>query len=349
VSAEQGGNTRGANPHDTIVQWAFSVPERAAVELRAVLPELLVRQLDFTTLRVASGTLAEPGEPNLQADVLYEVELAGREAYIYVVLEHQSSVEHWMALRVLGYVVRILERHRKTHPDMKTLPVVIPLVLHHSESGWTSPTQLEGLFEPSQLATLKAADLVPRFGFLLDDISRASDEELMSRALHASEAVVPLVLWALRDARASDRLVASLGLWGGVMARILESETGSEALSRVLAYISEVAESLDRDTILTAVAQAAPQTEAILMTLAEQWKQEGRQEGRQAGRQEGRQEGERLLLEKLLRLKFGDLPAAVRQRLSSSSEQEIARWAERVLTATLLGDVFLPRQPASDD
>ena len=132
----------GRTPHDTAVQWAFGVPERAAVELRAVLPAAVLRHLELSTLRVASGTLAEPGEPNLHTDILYEVRFAGRDAYVYVLFEHQSWVERWMALRLLGYLVRILEHHRQLHPNSEVLPVVIPLVLHHSESGWRAPGRL---------------------------------------------------------------------------------------------------------------------------------------------------------------------------------------------------------------
>jgi len=69
---------------------------------------------------------------------------------------------------------------------------------------------------------------------------------------------------------------------------------------------------------------------------------EGRAEGLVEGRAEGLVEGERLLLQKLLTRRFGELSADARRRLERASEAELERWAERVLTAATLDEVFLP-------
>jgi len=58
------------------------------------------------------------------------------------------------------------------------------------------------------------------------------------------------------------------------------------------------------------------------------------------GRQEGRQEGERVLLRRLLTQRFGPLPEGVEQRLHSATVQDLERWADRVLDAQRLDEVF---------
>lgn len=82
------------------------------------------------------------------------------------------------------------------------------------------------------------------------------------------------------------------------------------------------------------------------MTLYEQWIAEGaakgRVEGRLEGRVEGRVEGEASLLTKLLTTKFGPLPDTARSRLASATIPEIEAWAERVLIANSLEQVFAP-------
>ena len=70
--------------------------------------------------------------------------------------------------------------------------------------------------------------------------------------------------------------------------------------------------------------------------------QSAREEGWQEGRQEGRHEGERAVLERLLRRRFGLLPPAVAARLSRASAGEIEAWADNVLDAATLDDVFRP-------
>lgn len=63
-------------------------------------------------------------------------------------------------------------------------------------------------------------------------------------------------------------------------------------------------------------------------------------EGKQQGRAEGRAEGQRSLLAKQLRLKFGQLDAATEARLAKATPAELGRWAERVLTAASLDEIW---------
>jgi len=58
------------------------------------------------------------------------------------------------------------------------------------------------------------------------------------------------------------------------------------------------------------------------------------------GMQQGMQQGEALVLERLLRLKFGTLPDTVQQRLKQANEQTLLQWSERVLTANRLDEVL---------
>ena len=69
-------------------------------------------------------------------------------------------------------------------------------------------------------------------------------------------------------------------------------------------------------------------------------RQDGVREGRQDGLKEGRTEGQRGILLKLLALKFGDVPDAEVERVRAGSDEDIERWAERVLTTSTLEAVF---------
>jgi hypothetical protein len=62
-------------------------------------------------------------------------------------------------------------------------------------------------------------------------------------------------------------------------------------------------------------------------------------EGESKGKAEGKAEGQSLLLLKLLEMRFGALPPAMRARISGSSAVEIDRMAESLLTATSLNDI----------
>ncbi len=68
--------------------------------------------------------------------------------------------------------------------------------------------------------------------------------------------------------------------------------------------------------------------------------QRQRAAARDEGLREGRHEGERKLLLRLLRARFGELPAAATTRVEAAEEADLERWGERVLAADTLAAVF---------
>lgn len=65
-----------------------------------------------------------------------------------------------------------------------------------------------------------------------------------------------------------------------------------------------------------------------------------REEGMQQGMEEGMQQGERAVLERQLQRRFGPLAPEVQQRLEQASSEELERWADIVLDANRLEDIF---------
>lgn len=53
-----------------------------------------------------------------------------------------NQVDRWMPLRLLDYMGQSWNAHRRSEPN-GPLPVVLPVVLHHGERGWTAPTSLD--------------------------------------------------------------------------------------------------------------------------------------------------------------------------------------------------------------
>lgn len=321
------------NPHDALFRRTFSQVEYAAAELRAVLPRELVERLDLATLTLEPGSYIDHELASSESDLLFSAVFGRGKGFVYLLFEHQSSVDELMALRLLKYVVRILDRHvlgLGGGAAALPLPIVIPIVLHHSATGWHASTRLEALFDSSLMAEAAVAIHVPRFEFVLDDISHLTDDDLVGRAL----GILPtLALWALRDARHPGRVAHSLGRWARMLRDLVRVEGGAEALVTIFRYLSVVAEELTPETIHASLADAAPEVREILMTtLAERWKAEGRIEGKA--------EGARLVLLSLLELKFGAVDDAERRQIEGATDLDISRWAKRVLTAASIREVL---------
>ena len=86
-----------------------------------------------------------------------------------------------------------------------------------------------------------------------------------------------------------------------------------------------------------------PKESRMIMGLNQRAREEGRQEGRVQGRVEGRVEGERAVLERMLRRRFGALPPVVGARLGGASATDLEAWADNVIDAETLNEVFQPK------
>ena len=67
----------------------------------------------------------------------------------------------------------------------------------------------------------------------------------------------------------------------------------------------------------------------------------GLERGRQEGLQQGLLQGEATVLRRLLTRRFGPLPLWADERLAQASPQELERWADRVLDAPHLDEIFV--------
>ena len=69
---------------------------------------------------------------------------------------------------------------------------------------------------------------------------------------------------------------------------------------------------------------------------------------RAEGEAKGRAEGERNLLLRLIEVRFGKVPAEVVDRVHAAGLTELEFWAERVLTAAAIGEIFGDTAPCDD-
>ena len=128
-----------------------------------------------------------------------------------------------MAFRVLRYITRIWDRYKREHPKARRLPAVIPLVVYRGDGHWTSPVQLLDVIDLSPAATQQMQAWLPRFGFLLDDLTRTGEDQLLARKLTPA-ALVTLLL--LKNARDTPDITAELRRWSAQLRAVLDRPGG---------------------------------------------------------------------------------------------------------------------------
>jgi len=318
-----------SGPHDLLVRYTFGKPERAAAELRVALPPFVVAQVDWGSLKAERNSVVDPELRETETDLLFSARLRdGRQVLFYVLLEHQSKVVRWMALRLLKYVVRQLEDWRREHPDSERMPMILPLVLYHGLDGaWTAPQRVEELFDvPEEERELWLA-VLPQFWYGLDDLTKQREEALRARAAPALVKLVLLVLVYGRGAQLAQRMPG----WKALFDEAYGAPNGEEEVTVLFHYLVRVVAKEDKAVMVDMLksAMGEQRVKELMGTFIEEYFEKGRAEGR----------AEDVL--RILAVRRVSVDHNARQRILSCTDlATLGLWLERAVTATHISEVL---------
>jgi predicted transposase/invertase (TIGR01784 family) len=307
-------------PHDAVFRRIFAVPANAASQLRAVLPEDFAVRLDLGRLAPVPGSFVDDDLRWRHSDVLFTAPLDGCDAFVYVLVEHQTSDDPLMAYRVFRYICRIWDAYLREHPKSRRLPAVIPLVVYQGPGRWASPVQLLDLSDLAPAGRQAVQAWLPRFEFLLDDLSRVSEDQLFDRKL-APAATAALLL--LKNARGNPQLTVLLHRWEDLLRAMLGQPGGAEEFTALLAYILIVSET-PADELRDLAASLGPKAKEAYVTTAQMLRTEERAEA----------------LVEVLTARFGPLPESALKTVRAASLDQMRAWTTRAVTAETLDEVF---------
>jgi hypothetical protein len=263
-------------PHDALFKSAFEATPNAAALLRALLPSAVRAAVAWNTLYCERGSFVDAMLADHHSDLLFSARLrTGKPELVYFLLEHQSTDDPTMPLRMLSYQNRIWDRFVEEHPGARLAPVIAVLV-SHVPGGWRAARAFEELFDPGVMALAGLAALVPRFSMIVEDLMQLSNDDLAARPLAAFP---KLALWLLRDARDSMRLLDSFDAWIPSMLEVGRTRSGLNSLAVLITYMFQVIDPMNLDPLRAKIRRLGPRTEEVAMTIAEHLRKEGRKEG----------------------------------------------------------------------
>jgi predicted transposase/invertase (TIGR01784 family) len=160
-----------STPHDRYFKTMLSNKEIAQDFLEWHLPDFIKSKVDLSTVETKKDSFVDENFKKLETDVLFSVKFDGHDGYIYTLVEAQKKPDKLMPLRLLKYLVAIMEYHFK-ETENERMPVIYPLILYKSKPKWNYTTNFFELFVEPELAKQILTN-----DFQLVDIHRIPDEE----------------------------------------------------------------------------------------------------------------------------------------------------------------------------
>ena len=267
--------------HDNSYKLIFSHSRMVEDLLRGFVREEWVEQLDFSTLEKVNCSYVSDNLKNRADDLVWRVRRGEDWLYVYILLEFQSTVDPWMAVRIMTYLGLLYQdiiRTGKLTTGMK-LPPVLPVVLYNGGSRWTAATNVAELVTriPGGLSRY-----LPALNYLL-----ISEREYSAGELESLNNLVA-ALFRLENSHTPSEML-------DVLKNLIEWLSGPEKdslrraftvwFSRVL-FPSNFEDPSDYPDV-----HELDEVKIMLAERVKQWKKEFFEQGMEQGMQQGMQQG----------------------------------------------------------
>ncbi len=213
--------------HDHSYKQLFSHAEMVRDLLTGFVRDDWVASLDLASLETVKGSYVTDDYRDREDDIIWRLRWADGWCYVYILIEFQSTVDHFMAVRIACYISLLYQDliAQKALTTAGTLPPVLPVVLYNGELRWTAPTELSALIDP---APGGLAHYRPHWSYLLLDEGAIVGGETypaevrnLVAALFQLEKARDEATWlavyarlvALLDSSALDSLKRAFGRW----------------------------------------------------------------------------------------------------------------------------------------
>lgn len=149
--------------HDELFKKVMSEPVAAREFLEHYLPASFKNKINLNSIKIEKESFVTEDLRKRFSDVVYSVSLNKNnikdsttgsanndKAYVYVLIEHQSSSDYWIAFRLWQYMLLLCKRHKDANKNKSNaaaekdnkLPLICPIVVY----AMISCIMLQGAF-----------------------------------------------------------------------------------------------------------------------------------------------------------------------------------------------------------
>ena len=316
-----------SNNYDSGYKYLFANPELVRDLILGFIPDEWLHSLDYATLERVNASYVTDELKQRHDDIIWKVKIGGRWTYLYFLIEFQSRVDKYMALRLLVYQGLLYQDLIKSGEVLEDgrLPPILPIVLYNGEDSWTAADDVFDLIPtvPGMVEQfkLKAKHLViDKNAFAASGLP--SEKNLVAAVFSLEQADSP---------EAMQALIQSLQEW----------LSDRPDLRRTFAHwISQALMRNQEYSIVLPEVHDLLELKVMLSDTFEKFAHVYKAKGKAEGKAEGKVEGEMLSLRKLLSKRFGSIPPHIIDQISNAKLEDIERWFDRAIDAKRLSDIF---------
>ena len=336
---------------DRSTRWMLEDKESIRGLLQ-ILTNDIVQLIDFSRLELQNRSFLSSKLQEQVSDLIFSVPFKSGdetdELLIYILIEHQSTVDVSMGFRMLFYMMHIWDAQRQRWltdnvPKSKwRLRPILPIVFYTGNRRWHVPLSVTAIMDiPEELSRY-----VPNFDTLILNVKEMDTAEL-TKTGHP----FGWLLTVLQNQDADKGTLIETFTEAITNLKSLEPEN-AEYRIRVLHYfvmlIANRRPADEHTELLDLVNQLSDEEEVKLMAKSmidvtlEQGKEKGREEGREEGRAIGETQAKRDDVIKLLTHQFPDVSDTVVTAIHEIQERSrLDTLFDQILTATSFDDIDL--------
>jgi predicted transposase/invertase (TIGR01784 family) len=268
-----------ARVHDKFFRDVMS-DLRIAREFFALhLPPRILNRINLATLELQPCSYFNVILDESILDLVYKADIVDWGECVYFIVEHQSTPDKWMPLRMQIYTTHIIDRHFKNSGG-KSVPLVYGMVVYHGAQPYPYFTDIHSIvnapYEMIGEDFLKSSQLI--------ELGKMTDEKLKGSAS------IGVVEFFLKHINEIDFLPFLQEIMDNLSS--LEQSGYGNIVSSVLKYALRRGEISDKESFFNLIkSRFTADVGGNVMTLGEQLVNSGLQQGLQKGLQEGLQKG----------------------------------------------------------
>ena len=315
--------------HDKGYKRLFSNQQLFRELIETFVTEDWVKDIDFSDCQKIDKSFVSAHYKETESDIIYKVKFKNKEAYIYLLLEFQSTVVWYMALRMLNYISNFYMDYVEVDKKTNLLPPIFPLVLYNGNQKWTAATDFKDLLEQP--------DLLHQYAPALHYFKIAENEYDSETLLKISNLVSTLFL---AENNENTSVIAQQLL------QLFDRQEDKQAISILLNWFEQLTlrgkKSLDDYRLLERVYHSKEEIKTMIDSNLEPYAQsffiKGMQEGKKEGKEEGKKEGELNALVLVLETRFGQLTIAQKSSLFGLNEHVLPQLLKKSINVENLAD-----------